>query len=465
VTPAPIEGGASLMVAWRLQGCRVLVVGGGPMATERVRAVLAADGQVVLVSPTVPRELRQRSARGELVWHPRRWQPTDLDGISMVLAAPDSDSELLARAARARHIPVHVADKPELCDFWFPSVHRDGPVQIAVSTNGTGPALARRLRERLTAALPHGVGEAARRFGQLRRALREVEGEASARMAFLAQVASSWAWDRLSRLEDREVSELASRYRAGLPAQTARPPRRGRIRLVGAGPGDPELLTLAAARALEEADLVLADRLLPDAILARVRGELRIARKPPGGAQEGQDELDRAGIEAARAGLDVVRLKCGDPFVFGRGGEEILEYRAAGLEPEVIPGVTSALAAPLAAGIPATLRGWADRVVIATGQGGQGRTPTLPPFDPSATVLLLMAVGLLPELPARLSELGWPLDWPAAIVERGTHPDQRVERTTLAGLALVQSVRAPAVIVLGRVTSALVREETVAATG
>jgi uroporphyrin-III C-methyltransferase len=456
-----VEGGGSLMVAWRLAGRRVLVVGGGPIAADRVRAVLEADADVVLVAPRVVPELRARVERGEAGWRERRVAPEDLDGADMVLVAVDDEhvGAWVSEACRARRIPVSVADQPGRCDFWFPSVVRDGPVQIAVSTGGNAPALARRLRERIAAALPAGTGEAVARFGRLRQTIRTVPGEARARMAFLADVAARWSWDRLAQLDDGDIAALTDAYASGTPAVTPSASSVGRIRLVGAGPGDPDLLTVAAARALSEADLVLADRRVPDAVLALVHGELVIARKAPGRSRAAQDELDAAGIAAVRAGRDVVRLKIGDPFVLGRGGEEIAAYRAAGVEPEVIAGLSSALYAPLAAAVPATMRGHADRVLIATGSaGGDGALAQVPAFDPDTTVVLLMAVGHLPALPDALAAAGWPADWPAAIVERASWPDQRVSRGTVGALGEIGAavgVRAPAVVVLGRVVEAL----------
>ncbi|MEZ4237213.1 MAG: bifunctional precorrin-2 dehydrogenase/sirohydrochlorin ferrochelatase [Myxococcota bacterium] len=225
----PVAGGGSLLVAWRLGGRRVVVVGGGPIAAERVRAVLGADGDVTLVAPSAVAELRARAARGELRWVPRRVREADLDGAEMVLVAVDDEAvgSWVSAGCRARRIPVSVADQPARCDFWFPAVLRDGPVQIAVSTGGNGPALARRLRDRIARALPADVGEAVQRFGALRQAVRAVVPDARRRMALLADAAARTSWSRMASLSVEDV----------LGQREVADPGRARIRLVGAGPG------------------------------------------------------------------------------------------------------------------------------------------------------------------------------------------------------------------------------------
>lgn len=237
-----------------------------------------------------------------------------------------------------------------------------------------------------------------------------------------------------------------------------RAPARARIELVGAGPGDPDLLTLAALRAIQRADLVIADRLIPDAILRLVRGELRVAQKSPGHAEDGQDELNRWALAALRANKYVVRLKNGDAYVFGRGAEEVLFFRRHGYEPTVVPGVSSALAAPLAAGIPLTHRGVADQVLITTGRGRGGAVPDMPPYSPTRTTIFLMAAERLAQLARDLVARGYPATTPVAVVERATCEDQRVLRSTLDRVgreAAAWAVQAPATVVVGAVCDVL----------
>lgn len=242
------------------------------------------------------------------------------------------------------------------------------------------------------------------------------------------------------------------------------PTGKGEITLVGAGPGDPDLLTLAAIRALSTADIVVADRLIPPEMLALVTGTLKIAGKRPGCAEEAQQEIYRWVEEGVKEEKHVVRLKIGDPFLFGRGGEEVLKYRdALGVEPRLIPGVSSALAAPLLGSIPVTHRGVANQVYICTGFGKEGDRPYLAPYNPNQTAVFLMAVGRLVELSEQLVQTaGYPPFTPVAIVEQASTPRQRtvVGRVgTIAMYAEKVGVKAPAVIVVGEVVRVLLEEE------
>jgi uroporphyrin-III C-methyltransferase len=232
----------------------------------------------------------------------------------------------------------------------------------------------------------------------------------------------------------------------------------GTLSLVGAGPGDPDLLTVKAARALASAELVIADRLISKEILDLVTGELRVARKHPGCAEEAQTEIYRWVKEGVEAGKRVVRLKIGDPFVFGRGGEEVLAAREWGIECDVVPGISSVFSAPLLAGIPVTHRGVANQVVLGTGYARDYGTPDISDFHPQQTAVFLMAVGRLKELCADLKRRGYPGDTPVAIIESASTPAQRViagKVDTIINIALDLAVRAPATIVVGEVVSAL----------
>jgi uroporphyrin-III C-methyltransferase len=232
---------------------------------------------------------------------------------------------------------------------------------------------------------------------------------------------------------------------------------KGRVTLVGAGPGDPDLLTIAAIDALSAADLVVADRLVPKAIMDLVSCELRIARKWRGRADAAQDELNQWVLDGARAGKQVVRLKCGDPFVFGRGREELDWLDRHGIESEVVAGVSSAFAAPAAAGIPVTSRGYADRVTMLTARGAGDVDLSLPTYQSDQTYLWLMGMRTIDTLMSRLvHEAGFPKALPAAIVSRAHHPNQRAIRSTLGELAKdadALGIAAPAVIILGDVVT------------
>ena len=470
---ARVTRGGSLMVAWRLKGRSVLVVGGGPVAAGRVRAALEADAQVTVVSPVLGDELRCRAACGTIAWRARRFVRSDLRHVDMVMTAIEDEtrSRRIAALARARRIPVNVADIPALCDFWFTSVHRAGALQVAVGTNGRAPGLASRIRTHLAENLPPEISRAVERFGVLRDGVRRVDPapcSGGRRMAWLGAIGRQWSFRALAELSGPAIRRLVDAYRThpGVPVapETIRPTGAGagHVTLVGAGPGDPGLLTFAAFRALEAADLVVADRLVSDEILAVVHPRADVVRRRSGCAARAQREVEGWVVQAAQHGRRVVRLKQGDPFVFGRAGEELERYVSAGLEVSAIPGVSSALAAPLMAGIPLTLRGIADRFVVATAQGANGGGGEVPAFEPRQTTVLLMAIGRAAELQQKLQSAGYPPDWPVALIERASQPEERCVRAEVSRLASAvadHAVRAPAVIVVGRVVELPIRLE------
>ncbi len=263
------------------------------------------------------------------------------------------------------------------------------------------------------------------------------------------------------------IPRLASTRRRP-PTVPGAAPTKGSITLVGAGTGSPDLLTLAAYEALMDADVVICDKIASDELksLAPKGAVVLEAEKIPGRADTAQDELNAWGIDALKRGKRVVRLKVGDPFLYGRGGEEVQFYASHGFLPDVIPGVTSALVAPLVAGIPVTHRGAANQLLITTGQGRGGTFPDLPGYDSGRTLVMLMAVGRIPFLLNDLTSRGYPADTPVAVVERTTHSGEKVLKTTLDRLHAesdAAGVKSPAVIVVGTVVGALSDVEAVAA--
>lgn len=232
----------------------------------------------------------------------------------------------------------------------------------------------------------------------------------------------------------------------------------GEIYLVGAGPGDPDLLTIQALKLIRNASIVISDRLVSKEILALVNCELRIANKRPGCAEEAQAELNRWAIDAALEGKKVVRLKIGDPFLFGRGGEEVLEYRKHGIEAKLVPGLSSSYAAPLMASIPLTHRGVSNQLLITTGYGKNSEEVEVPEFIAERTVVLLMAIGRIGKIAEQMVSKGFPVDTPVSIIERATTPRQRVISGTLKNIGKIaeeENAQPPATIVIGNVVNAL----------
>jgi uroporphyrin-III C-methyltransferase/precorrin-2 dehydrogenase/sirohydrochlorin ferrochelatase len=393
-----------------LAGRRVLVVGGGTVATRRVPALLASDASVVLVAPELTPALHALAADGRIEWHARRFTPSDVDGAWLVhVAVNDSEAaRAVSAAAEERGIFCVRADDRHAASAWTPATTRHGPVTVAVTAGGD-PRRAMRVRDAIHDLLA--------------------------------------------------ASELAGAQLGGAPGA-----RTGSVVLVGGGPGDPELITVKGRRLLAAADVVIADRLVPGLLLDELRPETTLidASKIPYGPAETQEEINRLLVEHARAGRFVVRLKGGDPYLFGRGAEEVLACAEAGIPVTLVPGVTSAIAAPAAAGIPVTHRGVVHEVVVVSGH--------LPPEHPDSlvdwpalarmrgTICVLMGLTHLPAITAALVAHGRPADTAAAAVQDGTTGTQRVVRATLGTIATAaaeQGLRPPAVVVIGPVVDVL----------
>jgi uroporphyrin-III C-methyltransferase/precorrin-2 dehydrogenase/sirohydrochlorin ferrochelatase len=391
----------------RLDGLRVLVVGGGAVATRRVPALLDAGADVVLVSPSLTPALRAHADAGRLRWVGRRFEESDVDGCWLVHAAlddPVAANQVSAAALRRRIFCVR-ADDRHAATAWTPAVTRHGPVTVGVLGGGDP-----------------------RRAMAVRDAIRDL---------------------------------LAAGVRTADGAPDTKP---GQVALVGAGPGDPELVTVRGRRLLAAADVVVVDRLAPGLLLDELGPDVELvdASKIPYGPAATQEEINRILVERALEGRFVVRLKGGDPYVFGRGGEELLACAAAGVPVTVVPGVTSAVAAPAAAGIPVTHRGIAHDFTVVSGHLPPGHPQSLVDWAAlgrlHGTIVLLMGLKNLPEIAAALLAAGRPGDTPVAVVQEGTTSTQRTLRATLSTVAdeaRREGVRPPAVVVVGPVVDAL----------
>ncbi|MEV1110886.1 uroporphyrinogen-III C-methyltransferase [Micromonospora sp. NPDC049751] len=398
----------------RLDGRQVVVVGGGAVATRRVPALLDAGADVLLVAPELTPALQARVDAGRLRWVPRRFVPEDLDGAWLVQVAIDDPAAAAAVSAVAdeRRIFCVRADDRAAATAWTPAVTRQGPVTVAVLGGGDP-----------------------RRAMTVRDAIRDL----------LAA--------RKGPLLTPGVEEGA------LPNSTG-----GRVALVGSGPGDPELITVKGWRLLTEADVVVADRLVPGLLLDELRPDVELvdASKIPYGPSRAQEEINQILVDRALAGAAVVRLKGGDPYVFGRGGEELLACAAAGVPVTVVPGVTSSIAAPAAAGIPVTHRGVAHEFTVVSGHVAPDSPASLVRWDALAglrgTLVILMGLKNLAAIAETLIAHGRSPQTPAAVVQEATTGTQRVLRSTLEAVAAdvhTAEVRPPAVVVVGDVVGAL----------
>ncbi|WP_405105237.1 uroporphyrinogen-III C-methyltransferase [Micromonospora sp. NBC_01405] len=401
----------------RLAGRRVVVVGGGAVATRRVPALLDAGADVLLVSPELTPALRAHVDAGRLRWEPRRFAPGDLDGAWLVQTAIDDRAAAAAvsDAAAERRIFCVRADDRAAATAWTPAVTRHGPVTVAV-LGGGDPRRAMSVRDAVRALLSAGKG----------------------------------------------TDSVGQRSPVDTPG--GREPTVGRVALVGAGPGDRELITVKGWRLLTEADVVVADRLVPGLLLDELRAgvELVDASKIPYGPSRAQEEINRILVDRALAGAFVVRLKGGDPYVFGRGGEELLACAAAGVPVTVVPGVTSAIAAPAAAGIPVTHRAVAHEFTVVSGHVAPDSPASLVRWDALAglrgTLVILMGLKNLAAITETLLAHGRPAQTPAAVVQEGTTGGQRVLRSTLGAVAadvVAEGLRPPAVVLVGDVVGTL----------
>ena len=353
-----------------------------------------------------------------------------------------------AALARARAAPGNVVDRPNLCTFVMPAIIDRGDVVVAVGTGGVAPVLARRIRARIQSVLPERLGRLAAFAARFRATVKSALPDFDSRRRLWERVLAGPIADLV--LAGREPEAQAAMVEAVNRRET---PPTGIVHLVGAGPGDPELLTLKALRVLEEAEIVIHDDLVSPDILARARIDAVRIRV---GKRQGRPSTPQAEIEAllvhyAAAGNRVVRLKGGDPFVFGRGGEEVQALRAAGIPFVVVPGITAALGCAAAIDLPLTHRGHASALTLVTGQGHLGDIPPIP-TDPRHTIALYMGTSAASAVATRLIGAGRDPETPVAVVENGTLPDQRVAYGTLAGLGRLAADgrgAGPALIIIG----------------
>jgi|APFre7841882724_1041349.scaffolds.fasta_scaffold01225_5 uroporphyrin-III C-methyltransferase/precorrin-2 dehydrogenase/sirohydrochlorin ferrochelatase len=451
-----------------LRGQRVLVVGGGEVAERKARLLLEAGARVELVAPELTEWLQHlnsaamadgwRSRReGSVRWLASEFDAAQLDGAAVAVAATN-DPALNARVAataRERHVLVNVVDDAELSTFIVPAIVDRSPLVIAISSGGVAPVLARHVRERLESLLDESLGTLAGLLQRWRERIKRALPDLAARRRFYATVVRGPIAASLRRRQ----TEAAERALAQLLEQPEREVR-GSVALVGAGPGDPGLLTLNALRALQDADVILHDRLVSGEVLKLARRDAQqIAVGKAARAQSvPQERIHQLMLEHARAGRRVVRLKGGDPFVFGRGGEELEFLAANGIPFEVVPGITAALACGAYAGVPLTHRDHSQSLRLVTAQCGESidTLDWVALAQERQTVAFYMGVAGLATIGERLRRHGRDTTTPVAIIENGSRPDQRVTLATLDALedlAARGGIHSPALLVVGEVAA------------
>ena len=427
-----------------LTGSRVLLVGGGPVASAKLRQLVAAGADVRVVAPDVCGDIE----RSGVPFERRRFEPADTDDAWLVVAAATPEvNQQVAAAAGARRIFVNAVDDPSHASAFLGGIVRREGVTLAISTSGVAPALTALLRQALDALLPRDLGVWLREARWQRVLWRRKGVPMDARRPLLL--------DALNELYDRKPETPRRDEASKVPGGN------GHVSLVGAGPGDPGLLTRRAVARLRVADLVLYDALIDPRTLKLARHAQRFfVGKRAGRHAMTQSAINALMVRAARRGKRVVRLKGGDPFVFGRGGEEVLALRAAGISVDVVPGVTSAIAAPALAGIPLTHRGVSSAFLVVDGHDEAAFVSAVEHVSPNrATIVVLMGVSRRAAVARRLIDLGWLRGTPAAVVVDASKPSQTTWSGTLEELASWQAdidpgeQSGPGTIVVGEVVA------------
>lgn len=436
----------------------VLVVGGGVVALRKIAALRSAGALVRVGSPELHEELKTLAEKNEIHYLPGKFEASWLNDVWLVVAATDDVevNQQIAAAAEARRLFVNVVDDAELSSYQVPSVIERGPLQIAISSAGAAPMLARHIREKLEAQFDESYGSLTALLAQHRERIRQHLPVLPQRRRWFEKLLQGPV---LPLLRQRQTIKAEHALLSALSLQDVQD-KQGSVALVGAGPGDAGLLTLRALRLLNEADVILHDRLVSKDVLALARRDAEFIEvaKESGHHYTTQDRIHALLLEHAKAGKRVVRLKGGDPFIFGRGGEECEVLRANDIPYEIVPGVTAALACAAYAGIPLTHRDHAQslRLVTAHCQKSEDSLDWQQLAAEKQTLAVYMGVASLDRLQSKLIEHGRHPHTPIALIENGSQKEQRVIVGTLENLsqqALQHQVKSPALLIIGEVAA------------
>jgi uroporphyrin-III C-methyltransferase/precorrin-2 dehydrogenase/sirohydrochlorin ferrochelatase len=432
-----------LPIFLKLDGRQCLLVGAGTVALDKIGSLLKTGLKLRVVAPEAQADVRALAAEGKLEWVQREFERADLDGNFIVIAATDSPgvNAEVHRGAVARGIPSNSVDDIPNCDFFFGSVVSRGDLQIAISTAGESPALAQRLRREIDEQLPDDLGPWLAQLGELRREVLGTRERGEERRLLLHELAQR-------QICDSALCATKQLARTGREAARA---AAGTVYLVGAGPGDPEQLTVKALRLIESAAVILHDDLVPSAILnlAPLHAMVVNVGKRCGVKTITQEEINELMIDHARAGRSVVRLKSGDPLLFGRAAEEMAALSEAGVPYEIVPGVSAAFAAAAAIGRSLTDRNWASHVIFSIGHhAGSHNRAALPALE-AGTRVVYMPGRDLKLLAAEWLAEGLPPKLPCALVSRAAQPGQQVLHTTLGALGATVPAAAPSLLIAG----------------
>ncbi|WP_438970414.1 siroheme synthase CysG [Methylophaga sp.] len=445
-----------IFVDLKQQDC--LVVGGGDIAARKAGVLLKAQAHVTIVAPAISNSTQNLVNNGEVTWIEAHFEPSHVKQQRLILTATDDEAvnAQVHTAAQEKNILVNVADDPSKCDFILASILDRSPIIVAVSSGGESPILARSLRARLETLIPPSYSQLGQLVGRYRDAVKVKFSKLSQRRRFWESVLEGPVADHMLAGRDELAEKTLLRKLADPDSDNL---KRGEVYLVGAGPGDPELLTFKALRLMQQADVVFYDRLVSKEILSLVRkeAELIYVGKQRAWHAVRQEEINQLLLDHAKQGKRVLRLKGGDPFIFGRGGEEIDTLADEKIPFQVVPGITAASGCASYAGIPLTHRDYAQSCVFVTGQLKEGELvlnwSSL--VQPRQTVVVYMGLAGLPQLSQQLQAHGMPSDMPAALVQQGTTENQKVWVSTISelpGIAEKEQPVAPTLVIIGEVT-------------
>ncbi len=452
----------ALPIFFNIKNRHCVVIGGGDVATRKVTMLLKASAAITLYSPDICHELLAMAEAGSIKHVASHFEPSQLAGACMVIAATDDETVNIAVsvAAKAQNIPVNVVDAPDLCTFTMGSIIDRSPVVIAISSEGNAPVLARYIRAKIETMLPATYGRIADIAGEFRDKVKEKFATTQARRIFWEGVLQGSFVERVLSGQEQAAREQL----ADLIHDADATKNQGEVFLVGGGPGDPDLLTFRALRLMQQCDVCVYDKLVSSEVMELVRrdAELIYVGKSRDQHTMPQEEINELLAKLALQGKRVLRLKGGDPFIFGRGGEEIETLMQHGVPFQVVPGITAANGVSSYAGIPLTHRDYAQACLFITGhlKAKQGTTELSLDLDwvamsrPRQTVVIYMGLVGLKQICEKLIEHGVPATMPVAVVQQGTTPRQKVVTATLADLAekvALAEMKPPCLTIIGEV--------------
>ncbi|MEZ0209455.1 MAG: siroheme synthase CysG [Methylophilus sp.] len=446
----------ALPIFFNIAQRRCLVIGGGDVATRKVIMLLKAQGNVVVISPELTAELQQMLTKNEIEYVRDSFSAEQLTSACLVIAATNDEAvnEAVSVAAKRLNIPVNVVDAPALCTFTMGSIIDRSPVVIAISSEGNAPVLARHIRSKIETMLPAAYGRIASLAGEFREQVKARFSTTQARRRFWEDVLNGPLVERVLSGQEQAARELLGE----LLTQSDDAPARGEVYLVGGGPGDPDLLTFRALRLMQQCDVCVYDKLVSKEVMELVRrdAELIYVGKSRDQHTLPQEEINALLARLALEGKRVLRLKGGDPFIFGRGGEEIETLMQHGVPFQVVPGITAANGVSSYAGIPLTHRDYAQACLFITGHLKDGTVDLdwQAMARPKQTVVIYMGLVGLEQICAKLIAHGVSPQMPAAVIQQGTTQKQRVVESTLSELAsdvAAAGLKPPSLTIIGEV--------------